>query len=220
MNYVGLEGVIFRLKTSFSHRKDELISEIKERNATMYDFLHREFLVSRTSTSSRARSEPGRTQDARLLSLQQDAKTLYEAFKRHLDCRCASEHTCGITVSDKGGNNVHINLLFHDPAGRTQLKITSVPAVKIQASPQSAPVINRLDEVSKTNRQLVKECRLERLRRKSPKALHTLAASSFQHYSSLPSPHMATADSVTQGWDTSKTTSRSHWLCSEYLKFI
>lgn len=106
---------MFRVKTSFTHRKDDLLAEVRDRNDKIFTFLQQASHLSDTRTVALPR--PARDQMKPLIALQGDASALYETFQAHLRCKCISGHSCGIAVSTPDGlrDQVaagHLKLLF------------------------------------------------------------------------------------------------------------
>lgn len=180
---------MFRLRTSFSHRKDRLISKIQEKNKELCGFLDRLSHVSRATTSPEA--TPCRAQAVQIFNLQQDSNTLYETLQNNLHCTCASGHPCGITVSkidSTQGHDVHIKMLFQDSATLTQVKIVPMP----QPPPKQAgdtPV-----EVISLRREVAMKRNMKSLGRGTPKAVYALAASSIPSFGGFSHVKLATAE--------------------------
>lgn len=189
MYFSNLEREMFRLKTSFTHHKDVLLSEVRERNNEIFQFLQRASHLSGTRKDPLPR--PARKHTTPLLSLQEDASALYESFQTHLRCKCTSDHSCGIAVSRADGIKgqvvgSHLKLLFWDGPCRTQVKIrsTSVAYTKPRTPPK--PPIDKLEEVSSLHQHLSARNRVEAVRKRSPKALFALATSSIPTFGRLP----------------------------------
>lgn len=178
---------MFRVKTSFTHQKDDLLAEVRDRNDKIFTFLQQASHLSDTRTIHLPR--PARDQMTPLLALQGDASALYETFQAHLRCKCSSDHSCGITVSTSDGlrDQVaagHLKLLFWEGPYRTQVKILSIPATESKTTAPSST--DRLEEVSSLHQQLSTRNRLASVRKRAPKALFALAASSIPAFGSLP----------------------------------
>lgn len=190
MEFSGLEREMFRLKTSFTHHKDVLLTEVRERNNEIFEFLQRASHLSGTRKDPLPR--PARKHTTPLLSLQKDASALYESFQTHLRCKCSSDHSCGIAVSRTDGIQgqvvaSHLKLLFWDGSCRTQVKIRSSSAAYTKPTISSKPPVDKLEEVSSLHQHLSVRNRVEAVRKRSPKALFALATSSMPTFGRLPS---------------------------------
>lgn len=189
MNFSSLEKEMFRVKTSFTHQKDDLLAEVRNRNDKIFKFLEQASHLSDTRPAPLTR--PARDQMTPFLALQSDASALYETFQAHLRCKCASNHSCGIAVSTPDGlrDQVaagHLKMLFWEGPCRTQVKILSIPATEFNTTAPSKSSTDRLEEVSSLHQQLSAKNRLESVRKRAPKALFALAASSIPAFGSLP----------------------------------
>lgn len=188
MNFSNLEKEMFRVKTSFTHHKDDLLAEVRVRNDKIFTFLQQASHLSDTRTVPLTR--PARDQLTPLLALQSDASALYETFQAQLRCKCTSDHSCGIAVSkpdglkDQGAAG-HLKMLFWEGPCRTQVKILSIPATELKTTAPSKPPTDRLEEVSSLHHHLSARNRLESVRKRAPKALFALAASSIPAFGSL-----------------------------------
>ncbi|KUI68153.1 hypothetical protein VM1G_11585 [Cytospora mali] len=207
------ERQMLRLKFSFSHRKDKLVGEIRDRNGDIFNFLVQDSLLNRATISSQLK--PSRNQASQFLNLKEDAVSLYETLQEHLRCECTSKHPCGVTTSDidnEQPHDVHIKMLFHDSNVRTQLRIVTVPTIINQAAPRSEPAIeNQADNFRQDD---PTKCRMRSLRNKTPKALYTLALSSVPSFGSFPHPSLAETDWAIQNEAKLKKLSHPHWFCT------
>lgn len=189
MNFSSLEKEMFRVKTSFTHQKDDLLAEVRDRNDKIFKFLEQASHLSDTRPVPLTRTS--RDQMKPFLALQSDANALYETFQTHLRCKCSSDHSCGIAVSTRDGlrDQVaagHLKLLFWEGPCRTQVKILSISATELDAAAPSKSSTDKLEEVSSLHQQLSAKNRLESVRKRAPKALFALAASSIPAFGSLP----------------------------------
>ncbi|KAJ0120192.1 hypothetical protein J7T55_001048 [Diaporthe amygdali] len=82
VNFSSIEREMFRLKTSFTHRKDVLLAEVRDRNNEIFTFLERAAHLSSSRTPPPPRL--ARKQTTPLLALQSEATALYETFQMHL----------------------------------------------------------------------------------------------------------------------------------------
>lgn len=189
MNFSSLEKEMFRVKTSFTHQKDDLLAQVRDRNDKIFTFLQQASHLSDARTIPLPR--PAREQMAPLLALQADASALYETFQAHLRCKCTSDHSCGIAVStpdglrDQGAAG-HLKMFFWEGPCRTQVKVLSIRAAESKATTAPKTSIDRLEEVSSLHQQLSVRNRLESVRKRAPKALFALATSSMPTFGSLP----------------------------------
>lgn len=188
MNFSSLEKEMFRVKTSFAHQKDDLLAEVRDRNDKIFAFLQQASHLSDTRTIPLPR--PARDQMSPLLALQDDASALYETFQAHLRCKCTSDHSCGIAVSTPDGlrDQVaagHLKMLFWEGPCRTQVKILSMSATDLKTIAPSKSSTDRLEEVSSLHQQLSTRNRFESVRKRAPKAIFALAASSIPAFGRL-----------------------------------
>lgn len=190
MNFSSLEREKFRLKTSFTHRKNDLLAEIRDLNKKIFAFLGRASHLSGSTTPRNPLPRPERKQTTPFLTLQGEVTVLYEAFHTHLCCKCTNSHSCGIAVSrvDRGQDHavaVHLNMLFLDGPCRTQVKILSIPATDINTTAPPKETEDKLEDVSPLHQQLSTKNRFKAVRKNSPKAIFALAASSILALGSL-----------------------------------
>lgn len=215
MDFSGLEREMFRLKISFTHNKDILLAEVRERNNEIFEFLQRASHLSGTRNDPLPR--PARKHATPLLSLQEDASALYETFQTHLRCQCTSHHSCGIAVSRADGIKGqvaanHLKLLFWDGPYRTQVKIRhiSAPYSTPMAPPKSST--DNLEEVSSLHQHISVRNRIEAVRKRAPKALFALATSSIPTFGRLPIRDSSKDPAVSK--DQKKSGRRIRWSSS------
>lgn len=189
MSSSSLEKEMFRVKTSFTHQKDKLLSRVRDCNDKIITFLQQASHLSGAKLA--APSKPARKQTTKFLTLQGDALALYETFQTQLSCKCTSNHSCGITVSGKGNlkdevTAVHLKIFFWDGPCRTQVKILSIPAPDSKTKTSPGPSTGTLEEVSSLRQKWSARNRLETVRKGSPKTLFALAVSSIPTFGRLP----------------------------------
>ncbi|KAF4443220.1 hypothetical protein F53441_11529 [Fusarium austroafricanum] len=181
----SLESELFRLRTSFSHSKDYLITKVTQINDAIYGFLERASKVPSSTASGRRKGATSKPS----LGAKSAANSFYECLQTQLKCCCQSSHACGVTVSkDNGGRDkLQMMILFREADTRTQIKIESV--FEAAAIPESAP--SKLDEVALMKQNVSMKNRAEDIRKKSSKSIFVLAASSLSRPSdrlNLPDP--------------------------------
>lgn len=217
---------MFRLSTSFTHHKDELLVRVQSKNEEISKFLEK---ASHLSTSRTPRPpRPTRTQTKTLLTLQAEAMDVYETFQARLRCECTSDHSCGITVSrmDSGEDQdtqVHLRMLFVDGPFRTQIKIQvfPIPATGLKTATRTAPpesATDELEEVSSLKQQLSAKNRFLTLKKKSPKTIFALVASSIPTFGSL--PLRRSLSEAKSSPEDSKRPSRIRWSTGTSKKYV
>lgn len=177
-----MESEIFRIKTSFTHDKDHLVSRIKARNDTIFSFLERASHLQRTTTRPTP-LRPSKGQGQPPVALNGTATELYQCFQKHLVCTCFSPHPCGVTVSkldnESGKSVVSMKMLFLEGDGRTQVKVESFSMVAKGKSSLSQPTAPKLGDVSDLKQQFWLRNRVGDMQKTTPKSLFALAASSL-----------------------------------------
>jgi hypothetical protein len=175
----SLESEMYRLKSSFSHEKDTLLSRIREKNQSVYEFLDRASHLSRTSTpipSTRNNSKAA----SLFLEVQNQARSLYKCFQRHWVCSCSSHgsHQCCIMVQGSD-----LKVLFDYGNERTQVKV-EVETTNPPSRPSLTPQLNKSDAVLNLGHQISVKSRLKKLKDKGQKGVFGLAASTISVFSS------------------------------------
>lgn len=176
----GLENELFRLKASFSHSKDDLISRVAQINNNIYEFLQRAAHVPNTIKPFR----PEGTKPRVLLEAKDTADTFYECLQSNLNCNCSSPHTCGVTVSElqtEGQKNVYMRILFRTEGVQTQIKIESADHNTV-----NDPKASQLQEVTHLRQHVAMKNRVEETRKTSPKSIFTLAAGTLSRNPDTP----------------------------------
>ncbi|KAI8711312.1 hypothetical protein NCS52_01507200 [Fusarium sp. LHS14.1] len=172
----GLESELFRLKWSFSHKKDKLLATIKDRNETIYAFLDRSAHLARGFESRRAGSRVWP-----YLSAQRQASSMYECLQSRWKCHCLSNHTCGIRASMVGQDRGDLEpksfvFLFDEGERFTELRVevAELKPIGITPQPSSQSIVN----VSQLKEDISAKIRSHHARNRSS-SLAALAASSL-----------------------------------------
>ncbi|WYZ39074.1 hypothetical protein EsH8_III_000988 [Colletotrichum jinshuiense] len=120
LDSTSLESELYRLQTSFSDKKNHLLTRITDINDKLHTFLDRGSGVTRQSATKP--SIPFR-------DLHGHAVAFYECLAQRWQCCCSAAHTVGITTSpavlksSKTTKNGYFNVLFEAEAGRKQLSL-------------------------------------------------------------------------------------------------
>jgi hypothetical protein len=176
---------MFRLKTSFSHRKDDLLSRIRTGNVDLYQFLEKEALLqqhSRSSTPAPAKSHAQVVKS--LLKFQKQASYAFKGFQHRwiCSCSCAGAHRCGI--SSHGSD---LKLLFDNGTERKHVKVE----VKVTETPDSSdcstapPTARKQEDVTVLRHQVSIRNRFKKLSKGAPKSILKLTTSTL---STFPKP--------------------------------
>ncbi|KAH9235900.1 hypothetical protein K456DRAFT_1737248 [Colletotrichum gloeosporioides 23] len=119
-----VDSHMFRLKTSFLGRKDDLLSQLRQSNEWIYKYLDRAArIIPHGTANDQQRFE--KHHDKRLKdfqTLQAQARSLYTCFQKSWQCGCSDGHPCGITVQQSKAetNRDHnIMILFNPSASRS-----------------------------------------------------------------------------------------------------
>ncbi|KAJ4013725.1 hypothetical protein NW766_005964 [Fusarium irregulare] len=142
----SLESAMFRIKTSFSHRKNELLTRIEARNRDLYEFLERASHVQQPHISTTTTAKGSTKIASSILEFQEQARTIFGGFQRHwaCTCNCNGLHSC--TVSAQGS---HLKVLFDNGTESKHVKVEievrekpldveKVPAISNGATSQEA----------------------------------------------------------------------------------
>jgi len=170
-----LEHEMFKLRTSFLHRKDQLLSRIRDKNDAVWRFLDK--------ASNKIQLMPSPKQGSGATSfteVQEHAQALYQCLQLQWFCTCTQNHPCGIKVQPSEGRKddekAYLQVLFDDNSCRTQLKVmVESPAIE---RPQTVERY-RPDDISELAQKMSIKNRLkERFGLKGSKAVPLLAVSS------------------------------------------
>ncbi|WXC67551.1 hypothetical protein SNK03_013357 [Fusarium graminearum] len=119
LDSTDLESTIFRLRISFSHKKDELLGTIKKRNEELRNYLS---MSSQLHMSRSSLQTPTKDTSKLVRSLkkhQEQAESVFGGFKSQWICNCNlnSCHSCGISTEGSdmrlllnGARNQHLKL--------------------------------------------------------------------------------------------------------------
>lgn len=220
MNSSSLEKEMFKVRTSFTHEKDDLLAEVRDRNDKIFTFLQQASHLSDTRMASL--SGPAKEQMTLFLDLQGDASSLYDSFKEKLCCNCTSGHSCGIAVSTMDGlrdqvATGHLKILFLDGPSRTQMRILSLTENNNKPITSPKPVTYRLEEFSALRQQLSERNRLQAVRQRAPRALFELTASSIPTFGSLP---FRKSRKKLEKHEQSERPSRVRWFSSTGKQYV
>jgi len=175
---------MFRLKVSFSHRKDGLIARIRDKNTALFEFLDRASRISGSSTA-RPASRKSMKKLRPIMTLQQHGTTLFQSLQRQWRCTCSSGHRFGITVRvSKGGPGrgtpvepvFYLELFTKETyQGLITVRPEAVPSLQVPSSTLSLKP--QLEMVSDLGSTLSMKNRLQSLRAKGKKTIQTLVIS-------------------------------------------
>lgn len=178
----GLDNELFRVKTSFSHSKDDLISKVSRINDNIYEFLQRAAQVPRRELK---RVKPECVRLPRLsLTAKDTAEAFYKCLQSQLKCNCSSPHAFAVTVAqlrNRGRKCVYMGVLFLEEGAWTQIKIESAGCSTVPHTRKS-----QLEEVTHLRQQVSTKNRIEETRKNSPKSIFMLAAGTLSRNPDTP----------------------------------
>ena len=96
-----LEREMFRLKLSFSHKKDTLLDRIRDKNNALYAFLDRASHIASASSMQSPERRKGRNNDKLalpLLAFQRHGTALYQSLQLKWSCRCPQGHPFAVAL--------------------------------------------------------------------------------------------------------------------------
>ena len=173
---------MFRIKTSFSHRKNELLTRIEARNRDLYEFLERASHIQHSRISTTPPKNSTKIVSS-FLEFQEQATTIFSGFQRHwaCTCNCNGLHSCSISAQgsdlkaffDNGTETRHVKVEIE-----VKGKVTHVE----KASPTSNGVTSQ-EHVDSLRHQVAIKNKSKRLREKGPKSLAKLVASTLSTFS-------------------------------------
>ncbi|KAK0609444.1 hypothetical protein B0T14DRAFT_531957 [Immersiella caudata] len=174
-----VEKEMFRLKISFSHRKDSLIAGIRDKNSALYDFLDRASRISGSSTARPAsRRSMGRLR--LMMTLQQHGTMLYQSLQLQWRCMCTSGHRFGLTVRGCRGTQIepafHLDLFVKEKYGGL-ISVRPEALLSTPAAPSTLSPRSQLEMVSDLGSTLSMKNRLQNLKVKGKKTIQTLVIS-------------------------------------------
>lgn len=174
---------MFRLKTSFSHRKNELLARIEARNRDLYEFLERASHVKQSRISTTTTAKGSTKIVSSILEFQEQAKTIFSGFQRHwaCTCNCNGLHSC--TVSAQGS---HLKALFDNGTESKHVKVeieVKGKASDVERVPASSNGATSQDDLDNLRHQVFVKNKSKRLREKGSKSLAKLVASTFTAFS-------------------------------------
>ncbi|KAF4448824.1 hypothetical protein F53441_7816 [Fusarium austroafricanum] len=165
----SLASELFRLKWSFSHKKNELLTIIKDRNEAIYAFLDRAAHVESRIKSTRYASNAWK-----YLTAQKEASSIYECLQSHWTCNCLSNHSCGIRASTGLQNPKKRNfaLVFEEGLRLTEVMVEVTETNSAKSSIEGTQKVSQL-------RQDVSVKRRYKMARGKSSSLVALAVSSL-----------------------------------------
>ncbi|KAK7422979.1 hypothetical protein QQX98_001269 [Neonectria punicea] len=173
----SLEGEMFRLKTSFSSQKDELLKIIKDRNEDLFQFLSR---ASHVAQATKAKPSVSATSITPFLTFQSQARQIYECVQRHWTCTCTGVHPCGVTISPdlEKKETLEMRLLFREEAKLTNLKVRLDVARPKVPQPQACPTKD--EDLAVLRKQMALKEQMKKKVDKSPRGfLYSLGAAAM-----------------------------------------
>lgn len=184
---------MFRLRTSFRHKKNRLLSDIKMKNSELFNFLQRD-QASRLSRISRAApSKGGNSVISSFLDFQDQAQSVFKGFQLYwsCSCTCAGIHPCRITARDSD-----MKVLIDTEAEQAHIKVQLEKTVKQKTSSKSSATVQvatKHEEVAVLRSQVSLKNRLSKMKVKGPKSILKLTASAL---AALSNPAEAKSDTT------------------------
>ncbi|KAK7418604.1 hypothetical protein QQZ08_011188 [Neonectria magnoliae] len=173
----SLEGQMFRLKTSFSSQKDELLKVIKDRSEDLFQFLSR---ASHVAQATGAKPSVSATSITPFVAFQSQARQIYECVQRHWTCTCTNVHPCGVTISPdpEKKETLEMRLLFREEAKLTNLKVRLDAARPKVPQPQACPT--KEEDLAVLRKQMALKEQMKKKVDKSPRGfLYSLGAAAM-----------------------------------------
>lgn len=179
---------MFRLRTSFRHRKDRLLATIQNKNEALYSFLDR---ASHSTPVLAAPKGQVPVPVKSLMSLQRQVRSLTQQLSLSWECNCSSNHPCQVSIIKEGTEPDRLGLVFEHDSKYTKLYVeevkTNTASHKLEtrssdqesisgaAGPAYKPT-SKQEEISSLKKQISLKTRFKQLRTKKP-AIFALAAS-------------------------------------------
>jgi len=186
-----LEREIFRLKLSFSHKKDTLLDRIRDKNNALYAFLDRASHIASASSLQSPERRKGSNSDKLaqpVLAFQRHGAVLYQSLQLKWSCPCPKGHPFAVALRHSesrrsGTSSLWFELLVTD----IKMRVKITPEVKLQRpaavphtlEPTPAPndVVSQQEAVSELRATLTLRNHLQRLKWKGSNAIQALVLS-------------------------------------------
>lgn len=167
---------MFRIKTSFSHRKDQLLIRIEARNRDLYEFLDRASHLQRSRTSTTKPPMNSTKIVSSFLEFQEQARTVFSGFQRHwaCSCNCNGLHSCSISVQGSD-----LKALFDNGIETKHVKVEIEVQGKLSEIESISHGATRQEDVDNLRLQVAVKNKAKRLRDQGPKSLVKLIASTL-----------------------------------------
>ncbi|RSM11726.1 hypothetical protein CEP52_002885 [Fusarium oligoseptatum] len=181
---------LFRLKQSFSTRRQHLLDKIVRINESLYKFLAKDSHInaeaarSTTSWNATPPSDAGRRRATTLLRLQSEAKKLSSTLLNGWNCRCP--HQCGVghdwRSSEVAVREPSLNLLLERGALMKQMRVQTMAAENLESikatSSRSTTMLEQIADLRTQARQELTPTAFEKSVRRPGLASSAVAATS------------------------------------------
>ncbi|CAG7566371.1 unnamed protein product [Fusarium equiseti] len=179
----SLESTMFRIRTSFSHRKNELLARIESRNKDLYEFLERASHVQHHRTSTTTPPKGSTKIVSSFLEFQEEARTIFSGLQRHWACSCNRNglHSCSISAQgsdlkalfDNGMETKHVKVEIE-----VRGKVSDVEKASLNSNGTTCQ-----EDVDDLRHQVAMKNKSKRLREQGPKSLVKLIGSTLTAFS-------------------------------------
>ena len=174
---------MFRIKTSFSHKKNELLARIEARNKDLYEFLERASHIqhSRISTATAPKSSVKIVSS--FLEFQDKARTIFSGLQRHWACSCNCDGLHSCSISAQGSD---LKAFFDNGTETKHVKVeieVKEKSSELERLPLNSNGITSQEDVDNLRHQIFIKNKSKRLREKGSKSLAKLVASTFTAFS-------------------------------------
>jgi hypothetical protein len=174
---------MFRIRTSFRHKKDRVLSEISNRNASLYKFLEREQSSRLSRSLVHAPSEVNDGILASLLEFQEHAKSVFKGFQQHWTCSCsASSHLCRISARES-----HVKVLLENGTQITHInvEVDKTQMIDEKREHHTAQVSTKHKDAAVLTQQVSMKNRLSNLKKKDQRSIFKMTASTLFSLSNI-----------------------------------
>ncbi|KAI3319727.1 hypothetical protein HD806DRAFT_525384 [Xylariaceae sp. AK1471] len=163
LDSTSVEAELFKLKRSFSSRKNELLAIVQGKNDALFQFLEKASHITRSNSPVVPSKSYTQTSLKKLSHLQSNSQRAFHFLQKKWACSCSQRHHCGVTVDDSD-TRPSLNLLLSDKDKFTQIQLV----FEVVIPPTPEPKQTKQEEITSLKRQISLKKTLKKFKSQRP----------------------------------------------------
>ncbi|KAI3338768.1 hypothetical protein F4824DRAFT_499144 [Ustulina deusta] len=187
LDSTSVEAELFKLKSSFSSRKTQLLAIVRDKNDALYYFLEKASQITRSHVLVEPSKSYYRSSMKKISLLQSHSQRAFHFLQRNWSCNCLQPHHYGITVQDYNTDpSIGLLLSHEDTLVRVQLALdTAKPRPDVVSLPITELEQTKLGDITSLKQQMYWKRQRTKFKAKIPHSILSLGVSTLSFLSNL-----------------------------------